>query len=152
MYDSSDDEYARRVANGGRGIPAFVSIPPPQAPSQPTTTGRFRFRPISTGGLPKGYKRKEKENAVAGPSRQPAHVPARTDEDGEPVPYVARERVPFPLSDSHILPEGPVAGPSHTSSPLKRPRDEERSTGPNKRTRNIDESVMAFSSLYLAFR
>ena len=63
MYDSSDDEYARRVANGGRGIPEFVSRYPPRAPAQPTTTGRFRFRPISTGGLPKGYKRKEKENA-----------------------------------------------------------------------------------------
>ena len=140
------------MANGGRGIPEFVSRYPPRAPAQPTTTGRFRFRPISTGGLPKGYKRKEKENAVAGPSRQPAPAPARNDEDGESARYLARERVPFPLSDSHILPEGPVAGPSHTSSPLKRPRDEDRSTGPNKSTRNIDESVMAFSSLYLAFR
>ena len=150
MYDSSDDEYARRVANGGRGIPAFVSIYPPQVPSQPTTTGRFRPRPISTGGLPKGYKRKEKENAVAGPSRQPAL--ARIDEGEESARYLARERAPFPLSDSHILPEGPVAGPSHTSSPLKRTRTEDSVAGPSKRTRNFDESVISFSFLYLAFR
>ena len=128
-----------------------MSIPPPQAPSQPTTTGRFRPRPISTGGLPKGYKRKEKENqnAVAGPSRQPGLT--RIDEDEESAPYIARGRAFPPLPASHFLSEGPVAGPSHTSSPLKRTRTEDSVAGPSKRTRNFDESVISFSFLYLAF-
>ena len=131
------------MANGGRGIPAFVSIPPPQAPSQPTTTGRFRPRPISTGGPPKGYKRRVSQNAVAGPSRQ-------GDEEQDRAPYLAQGRAPFPPSNSDVQPEGSAAGPSHTSSPRKRARTEDSVVSPNKKARQFDESVISFSFLYLA--
>ena len=145
VYDSSDDEYARLVAHGGRGIPPWVSTHPPK----PASTSRPRVvARMSTGGLPKGYKRREKENAVAGPSRRPE--PVRVTKDEEYARSLAREGAPFPLSKPNIQPEGSAAGPSHTSFPLKRPRGEDRSAGPSKRARNFDESVMSFIFLDFA--
>ena len=145
VYDSSDDEYARLVAHGGRGIPPWVSTHPLGASSRPAKRVVAR---MSTGGLPKGYRRKEKENAVAGPSRQPA--PARIGDDEAYARDLARGRAPFPLSRSDVQPGGPAAGLSYRSSPLKRPRGEDRSAGPSKRARNFDESVMTFIFLYFA--
>ena len=145
VYDSSDDEYARRVAHGGRGVPPWVSTHPPKraSASRPRVVAR-----MSTGGLPKGYKRKEKENAVAGPSRQPSS--ARIGENEVYVRDRVRGRTPFPLSRSDVQPGGPAAGPSYQPSPLKRPRGEDRSAGPSKRPRTFDESVVSFSFLYFA--
>ena len=144
MYDSSDDEYARRVANGGRGIPACVPRNLPGAPSQPATRS-FYPHPISTGGRPEGYRRRESQNAAAGPSRQ-------VDEDEEYALYLARGRAPFPLSESYFRPEPSAVSPDHAPSPRKRARTEDNVASSSKKARHFDESVISFSFLYLAFR